>query len=504
MTGDVEADTVIIGSGVAGTLVARGVLAAGDSVALLERGALVPWQEQLEQLAWEADVPGAEHNDENDPDGEDWPWTYVYGVGGSCLRWAGVSPRLIPEDFEMRRRFGIMRDWPFGYEDLARDYAEAERILGVAGPRASEVYPPPAFALPPHDLSPQDEIVGPLLDPFVALPQARPTRPVGTRPPCCGSARCQLCPVDSRFSVLNSLQETLEHDRLQLLTETVAARLVSDASGRRVSAVETVGPGGERRTVRGRRFVVAANGIESAGLMLRSGLDDGDTGRNLFDHPNATLEVETRTKLGVGHGRSLATGASYRYYTGDFRRERAAALLVISNPGAIFEMGPQAIELLLAGRRGRSLRRTVAGTWDRTVKLEVYMDDVPQPENRVELSSSKDRFGLPRNRVRYRRATPYLQRGLDHVIEDVPRQLAPLGVVRSRFAYAVQGAHMIGTLRMGDDPDAVVDADCRHRRRENVYVAGSSVFPTFSPANPTATIAALAVRLGRTLARESA
>ena len=303
--------------------------------------------------------------------------------------------------------------------------------------------------------------------------------------------------------MLNSLQDTLEHERLDLLTQTVAARLVSEPGGRRVTAVEAQSADGRRTIVRGKRFVVAANGIESAGLLLRSELDTGDTGRNLFDHPNAALEVETRTEIGAGHGSSLATGASYRYYTGAFRRDRAAALLVVSNPGAIFEMGPQAVELLRRGRSGRALRREVAGTWSRTVKLEVYMDDVPQPSNRVELSSSKDWFGLPRNRVTYRRATPYLQRGLDHVIEDVPRQLAPLGVVRSRFAYAVQGAHMIGTLRMGADGDdgAVVDADGRHRLRENLFVAGSAVFPTFSPANPTATIAALSVRLGRSLAR---
>jgi len=61
MSADVEADTVIVGSGVAGALVARAALAAGDTVALLERGALVPWQEQIERTAWEADVPGAEH-----------------------------------------------------------------------------------------------------------------------------------------------------------------------------------------------------------------------------------------------------------------------------------------------------------------------------------------------------------------------------------------------------------------------------------------------------------
>jgi choline dehydrogenase-like flavoprotein len=504
MSAVVEADTVIVGSGVAGSLVAKEVLDGGATVLMVERGALVPWQRQIETGGWEADVPGAEHNHENDPAGEDWPWNYVYGVGGSCLRWAGVSPRLIPEDFEMRSRFGVMRDWPLSYEELAPDYVRAEEVLGVAGPDAPAIYPRPGFPLPAHPLSRQDRAVAPLLEPYVGLPQARPTEAVGARPACCGSARCQLCPVDSRFSVLNGLEATLDHERLTLLTETVAARLLPDPGGRRIAGLECIGADGERTTVRGRRFVVAANGIESAGLLLRSELEEGETGRNLFDHPNAALEVETSRPLGAGHGRSLATGASYRYYTGGFRRERAAALLVVSNPGAIFAMGPDTVRGLLDGRTGRDLRRAVTDAWERTIKLEIYMDDLPNPANRVELSSEKDRFGLPRNRVRYRRATDYLERGLRHVLDDVPRRLAPLGVRDSRFAYALQGAHMIGTLRMGDDDGAVVDRDMRHRARENLYVAGSAVFPTFSPANPTSTIAALAVRLGRTLAREGA
>ena len=80
-----------IGSGVAGALVAGPVLEAGGTVVMIERGALVPWAKQIELGAWEADVPGAEHNHENDPAGDDRPWTSVFGVGGSCLRWAGVS-----------------------------------------------------------------------------------------------------------------------------------------------------------------------------------------------------------------------------------------------------------------------------------------------------------------------------------------------------------------------------------------------------------------------------
>jgi choline dehydrogenase-like flavoprotein len=62
------------------------------------------------------------------------------------------------------------------------------------------------------------------------------------------------------------------------------------------------------------------------------------------------------------------------------------------------------------------------------------------------------------------------------------------------------GWHHMGTTRMSADPGSgVVDADCRVHGVDNLYVAGSSVFPTSGYANPTLTLVALAVRLGRHL-----
>jgi choline dehydrogenase-like flavoprotein len=53
---------------------------------------------------------------------------------------------------------------------------------------------------------------------------------------------------------------------------------------------------------------------------------------------------------------------------------------------------------------------------------------------------------------------------------------------------------------MSDNPTTgVVDTDCRVFGVENLYVAGSSVFPTSGYANPTLTMVALAIRLADTL-----
>ena len=487
-----SAGTVVIGSGFAGTLVARELARAGEPVTILERGSFVPWQEQVRARRWEREGPTTAHNHECDPDGRPWRWEYVYGVGGTSNAWSGNTPRLLPEDFELHSRYGIARDWPLSYEELEPHYAEAEAVLGVAGLRS---------ALPPHPFSPQDEALAPLLEPFIPMPQARPTVPVQGRPACSGVADCMYCPEDSRFTVLNGLFDVLSHPAVELVDETVAARLVTAGSRGRVAAVECMRASGERFAIDADRVVVAANAIESAGLLLRSGIDHGDAGRNLLDHRFADVVVHTDTPVGPGRGSSLTTGASYAYYSGPFRSERAGVLIYPRNPGAGLPAETMMRELV-AGRRGAALRRAVLDDWERTLRLVLSPDELPNQASRITLSPRRDAFGLPLNRVEFSEPSEYQQRAIRHVVEDLPRRLAPLGVRDVSLVYPRGGSHSIGTLRMGTDPDAVVDPDGRHRQCENLFVAGGAVFPSLSPSHPTLTIAALALRLGASLARE--
>jgi len=500
MTVVVEADTAIVGSGIAGLLVARELLAADERVVVVERGGRRTWKQQVESDSWEADVATAEHTHEIDPRGEQIEWRYVYGLGGSTNRWAATAPRLLPEDFELDSRYGVSRDWPISYDQLAPWYRRAEAALQVAG-EDNPLTPGTDYPLPAHPLSPQDRAVAAHLRPFVALPQARPSRAVRGRPACCGSARCQLCPVDAKFTALNGLGAVLEHSGLRVLTETIATRL-QRARDRRISALQCVNGSGERVTIRARRFVVAANGLESPALLLRSGLEDDDTGHWLFDHVDGQVVVRTRDPVGPGRGASLVTGASYAYYAGEQRARRAAALVLPYNPGHVYQMYPAVVDGVVSGHDGRHVRRRAAHEWERTLSLDLYLDDAPQAANRVSLSPRRDRFGIPRTRVTYQPPSPYKQRALRHLLDDLPRRLRPLGAREPRYERLLDGAHLLGTVRMGERGEGVVDADLRHRRVENLFVCGGCVFPAPVPAHPTLTIAALAIRLGATLTRE--
>lgn len=502
----VEADLVVVGSGVSGLLASWRPLQRGLRVVMLERGALKNHAEQLADGQWAADVPGAEPNDETAPGTPSYPWSYVYGVGGSTLHWAGAALRFHAADFKMRSSFGVMEDWPLSLVELEPFYAQAEAALGVAGAPSAGSTPaglgiPGARALPPHPLSPIDEAVAPHLRPFVPLPQARPSRAIQGRPPCCGSAVCELCPVDSRFSPLNGLAGVLEHPGLDLREQTVAARLRVGAAGE-VEGVETIEPGGGRTLVRGKRYVLAANGIENPGLLLRSGLDGPAVGRYLFDHGHTTVTVTLRKELEPGVGDSLSTGLVEAFREGSFRSERSAAILSPYNPGA--PISPLLSDGVVAREGGKDVRAGALSRWRRTVPFDMLTEDVPRPDRRVTLSPNRDSFGLPLNRTAYPPPGPYERAGIDAAVAALRKRLAPLGVEAIEAGPGPQGGHLMGTCRMSAGGEGVVDGEMRHLEVENLFVAGSSAFPTYAPVHPTLTIAALALRLGEQLAREAA
>jgi choline dehydrogenase-like flavoprotein len=502
----VEADVVVVGSGVCGLLASWAPLQRGLRVAMLERGALKTHAEQLEDGRWAADVAGAEPNNETAPGTPPYPWSYVYGVGGSSLHWSGAAPRFSAADFEMRSRFGVMEDWPLSLEQLKPFYAAAEAALGVAGaptgaPSGMVPRIPGAESQPPHPLSPIDKAVAPHLQPFVPLPQARPSRALQGRPPCCGSATCELCPVDARFSALNGLKAVLDHPNLDLRQRTVAARLRLTPNGE-VRGVETIGQGNERLLFRGKRYVLAANGIENPGLLLRSGLDGPAVGRYLFDHGHTTVTATLRRELEPGVGNTLATGLSEAFREGEFRARRSAAILSPFNPGT--PIGPLVSTGVVAREDGGSVRADALSRWRRTVPFDMLTEDLPRPDRRVTLSPNRDSFGLPLNRTAYPPPSPYERAGIEAAVAGMRERLAPLGVEAIEAAPGPQGGHLMGTCRMGPPGKGVVDAEMRHLEVANLFVAGSSAFPTYAPVHPTLTIAALALRLGNLLGQEAA
>ena len=131
----------------------------------------------------------------------------------------------------------------------------------------------------------------------------------------------------------------------------------------------------------------------------------------------------------------------------------------------------------------------------------------PQADNRLELTTTRDGFGRSGMALTWR----WDQADQDRVRRSRDRfanafETAGLGTVVQRDwdggrPRMIGGTHHhLGGLRMATSPeDGVVDGDCRVHGTDNLFVAGSAVFPSGGYANPTLTIVALALRLGARL-----
>jgi choline dehydrogenase-like flavoprotein len=127
----------------------------------------------------------------------------------------------------------------------------------------------------------------------------------------------------------------------------------------------------------------------------------------------------------------------------------------------------------------------------------------PNPDSRITLLPQTDVFGIPRARLDWRIADgdwASMVRSMELTADALASEgigRARMDVTRGRpWSTLDWGAHHMGTTRMASNPrDGVVDRDGRVFDIDNLYIAGSSVFPTGGACNPTLTIVALALRL---------
>jgi choline dehydrogenase-like flavoprotein len=136
--------------------------------------------------------------------------------------------------------------------------------------------------------------------------------------------------------------------------------------------------------------------------------------------------------------------------------------------------------------------------------LRTMAEQAPNPDSRVRLSAERDAFGVPIAELDWRLSAQDLD-SMRRTQELVGRVLRTVGRHRRVESLLKEGAlppalsggnHHMGTTRMHDSPrEGVVDRQGRVHGVHNLYVAGSSVFPTVGYANPTLTLLALALRL---------
>lgn len=151
----------------------------------------------------------------------------------------------------------------------------------------------------------------------------------------------------------------------------------------------------------------------------------------------------------------------------------------------------------------------------RNVGFQLIVEPLPDPDSRITLSPvQRDALGLPRVEVHWR-LDPLVRRTADRTLALVAQELQATGVAQVGAlpsmerdgwpaSFEKEGTwHHMGTTRMHDDERCgVVNRDCRVHGLGNLYVAGSSVFPTAGANFPTITLTALSLRLADHIANQ--
>ena len=301
------------------------------------------------------------------------------------------------------------------------------------------------------------------------------------------------------------------HIKPLLHANVTGIRLTRDAQ--RVDRLDVATLNGKHFTIRPRITVLACGGMENVRLLLASndvmaggvGNQNDLVGRFFADNP-IPRDVATLVCFAgplapyYGSNLALANGPILQATfapTDAFRRARGvtASLTTVEQPVELDENGKAAV-ITTAIALGADASNA------KVYSLGCGMELLPDPERRLTLTGEKDALGLPRLKLSMRMAEADFSLYHD-TLKELGRQLLSSGTgmlkINRRESWSENmdwGNHHLGTTRMHDDPkQGVVDADARVHGVANLFVAGSSVFPTYSASNPTLNLIALTLRL---------
>ena len=464
-------DAIVVGTGFAAAFFLHRFLERAPSsarVLVLERGRLWPHAEQKGDGRARM-VRFSNRTMRNTTPEKQWNYLHAFGGGSNC--WYACSPRMLPDDFRLRSRFGVGVDWPVSYDELEPYYCDAEEIMQVAGDSAKPPSPRSRpYPQPPHRMNAVDRMFDAAFPgELFVQPCARPSRNTARRPACCGNAVCHYCPTDSKFTVHNELSDLYEDPRVELRLNAWVQAV--ETAGGVATGVRYLDESDAERVADGDLVVLGANALSNPHLLLRSGFTDAELGRGLGEQVGTEVILHLDGVDNFGGG-TWVVGHWYGLHGPEKRTERAAALIEIGNAPKL---------------------RDERGKWRQIAYLRVIFEDLRRPDNVVRVHAADPR----RHEVTYRGHSGYAQRGLDALMPELERRFAGLPIERMFVSPNVwpTESHIQGTAVMGDDPrTSVVDRYGVHHRTRNLLVLGSSMFPTSATANPTLTICALALR----------
>jgi len=482
----IQSDLCIIGAGAAGITMAREFLNSNVSVCLLESGTF-----QIDhptQMLYHGKHEGDLIDDEI--------WYLVDSrvryFGGSTNHWSGKCRPLDEIDFD-KRSWVSYSGWPITRKELDSYYQRACPICDI------------------------------ILDEELPSSQVTPDRRLKIRKNFGFANKTFYSSKPTRFGE-KYREEIVGSNSISLYLNANVTNIASHPDGKKIEFVDIQTLSGNRFSVKSRYFILAAGGIENARILLfsnqvyKGGLGNHNdlVGRFFLENPGAYYAraflwnpINTKTRFSREAGTKPVVGSDHILWpTEPTQREYK----LLNSCVKIKEIPPQSRISADELRVSRTMFDLDSSLYDEKVgkRDEVYVarlnfrsEQGPNPDSRVILTNDKDALGKPKIKLNWK-LNPQDYDNVEKFMGLISHTLSRHYVGRVRILADEQNpwpegsgaSHHMGTTRMHDDPKkGVVDKNCGVHGISNLFMAGSSVFPTGSFINPTLTIVALALRL---------
>jgi len=548
-----KTDVVIVGMGAVGGVMAAELGKAGLKVIGLERGPRLKTADfTLDELRYfqRKDLrpspktqPVTWRPNANTPSFRLPQMDYGNQAGGGTVHYGAVSWRLHEDDFRARshtiERYGIsaipedssVADWPLSYAELEPFYDRIEYDIGVSGkagnlqgrkidggnvfeaPRQRE-YPLPALTKDQPSVlfegAAQKLGYHPFSTPHAILSQAYKGRPA-----CTYCTYCQAfgCYIGAKSSILVSkLPEADATGNLTLKTGAMCYRI--NTKGKRATGVSYYGPDGSDNTIEADIVIVGTFIYDNTRLLLLSKTDEfpsglanssGQVGKHIMAHmmPNVFVGFDDR------HVNTYMGPSAQKYTIDDFNADNfdhggmgfmRGAQISVGTPN--LEGGPISFSTIApppgTPRWGTAYHEFLGKYFTRHAAMVGQTENLAYPDQTIDLDpNTRDAWGLPAPRLTYDWRRPNETARVEFMMqkmEGIGRAMGGNVVWRGPLSPGMPGAHHEGGTRMGNDPNtSVVNKYGQTWDIHNLFVVGSSTFPSMSGFNPTLTIEALAM-----------
>lgn len=486
---DLQADIVIIGSGMGGATSAYALAQTGAKIVILEKGFQLPSApENRDTKAIFLDGKFLTSEQWYDAAGQGFNPRNYYYHGGNTKFYGAVLLRYRAGDFDgIAHADGDAPAWPFRYTEIAPWYDQAEALYCVRGQLGEDPTEPPHADPYPFAPVPDEPAIAQVrqrlksagLHPF-SLPlgiDIEQWMKVGKTP-------FDAYP-DARSGKMDAetcaLLPALKNPNVSIESGAEVLRLITNPAGDRIESV-AFRQGGEIKSIKAGLVILAAGAVRSAAILLASaegGLANrsGAVGRHFMNHNStAVIAIDPRFENDSVYQKTF--GLNDFYVSGG---RGGAPLGNVQLLGRV--TGP-----ILKANLPRIPQPILNYVSRKSVDFYAMSEDLPDPKSRVRLDGS-------RIVLEWRRSNMTAMTGLVARLKESLRA-AGFPFVLSRLFDQKAPSHQCGTIRMGTDAaSSPVDVYGQCFDLPNLFVADASTLVTSAAVNPSLTVAALALRM---------